>query len=177
MKNVGLLLFVSFVVQVSFGQKSFCGTDRNSKRTKCFEKIDCNQEFLASKGKWSYPVNGIIPVEIHLNTIKNNDVRLIGFVCDTSATVYSVAEGEVVSVVEYDSLFLVIIKNGCHFICYSNLSGVAVKKHSYICSGEKIGNMGLDLDNQYRLDMMLSELKKDLNISEWFAKPSCKNPL
>jgi hypothetical protein len=133
-------------------------------------QTDMDKAFLMLKGTWKYPVDNTLPVETDMQTVFPN---AMSFVSDSSYDVHSVAEGEVVCVTKYDDIFMVVVKQGNYFIGYSNLSKVGVKKYDLLESGQTIGNMGLDLDDKYRLDVQLTNRNTDMDISSWFAKNTC----
>lgn len=122
--------------------------------------------FLASKGKWEYPV---LKCTVEPKNTCFSDNKGISFNSDSSYPVKAVFEGEVVLVNEYDSLFMTVIKYGNYFVGYSNLAKSFVQKGDRIKAGQPVGNMGTTIDDSYNVDMQLSSQKNDdIEIRPWF---------
>jgi septal ring factor EnvC (AmiA/AmiB activator) len=150
------ILFVSFVVQITFGQ------------------VDSNKFFLESKGKWKLPVkNGYI---LERNFHEHSSSMGMNIFCDSSMEVHAVFEGEVILVNEYDSVFIVVVKYADYFIGYSNLESPCVKKGDRIKAGDKIGYTGKNLDEVYGVDISLSKNQEDIDPSAWFTYEVIKTP-
>jgi Peptidase family M23 len=82
------------------------------------------------------------------------------------SSVYSVAEGEVVTVAEIEDMKVVIVVKGKLFVTYSNLKSVLVKKWDKIRIDQMIGYAALDLDNIIpTLDFYLNNTKTAIALS------------
>jgi Peptidase family M23 len=91
------------------------------------------------------------------------------------SSVYSVTEGEVVTVAEVEDMIVLIVAKGKSFVTYSNLKSVSVKKGDKIKVDQMVGYAALDLDEAMpTLDFYLNNTKTTIALSNKNFKPRIK---
>lgn len=109
------------------------------------EDLHLSGDFLRNRGQLPWPVSGTVSmafgVHEYIPGIKHNN---IGVTIDThnGASVKSVFEGEVESILYIGDDQAVMIRHGKYFTTYSNLGTVSVQKGDKVRTGQVIGQVG-----------------------------------
>jgi hypothetical protein len=164
MQKLMPIIFTFLFTNFSFGQKSE------------------NEIFEASKGKWE------MPIKIFYKMFDNEEMKrrtayqfdsTLRILTDSAYDVKAVHKGEIILVHKDDSLRqLVLVKFGNYYVSYYPLQNLSVNKGNYIGSGQIIGSLSKDLDDNFNLEIHLSKKYDELcakNWINWKTKPKNKN--
>ncbi len=89
---------------------------------------------------------------------------------DSAMNAYSIASGIVTSVFDVDSVWAVFVRNGHHFMAYSNLNTVFVNRDDTLRAGQLIGQVkAKGYDNLYELEFVLMYDKRFIDPYPWFS--------
>ena len=130
--------------------------------------------FASNKGKLPMPITGSYTVVGHYGTytvpgLKNVTLENKGIDIRGAAgcQARSVFEGEVSSVFQYGTTYIVMVRHGSYISVYSGLSSVAVAKGNKVTQGQALGKVGTDADGHYTLQFQLRKESARLNPEQW----------
>lgn len=133
--------------------------------------IQLSNVFIENKGKFPSPVEGVIISQFGLHSdpvqksvkVKNNGVTMRA----SSTRVRSIFDGEVVKVFFFQGLNnSVMIRHGHYLSVYTNLVNLDVKAGDKVSSGERIGFLSSDTNNN-NFHFELWQETTPLNPEEW----------
>lgn len=79
----------------------------------------------------------------------------------------SVFGGEVSSVFQYGTSYIVMVRHGSYISVYSGLSSVSVSKGSTVTTKQSLGKVAADADGHYTLHFQLRKGSARLNPEQW----------
>jgi hypothetical protein len=134
--------------------------------------------FRASKGTWSFPVSNILSIDTMMTDcygIPANSPYLT-LKSTHPEDIKAIQSGLVQSVIDKESLHLVILKAGEYFLVYNNISNPVVKEGDLVKQGSVIGKlMKRDTEENYEVTLMLLKGVDYININRWFNWEAAHN--
>ncbi len=111
----------------------------------------------------------VIVPESPSKTLRNLPIKSTRFASDQSLPVKSVSDGKVVSVFDIEgSNNVVLVRTGSHYIYYSNITNLTVKKGDRVSTAQVIGSVDKG-DETYELDFGIYFGKMELESSQYLA--------
>ena len=130
--------------------------------------------FAAAKGKLPLPITGSATIVGHYGTytvagLKNVTLENKGIDIRGSAgcQARAVFQGEVSSVFQYATTYIVMLRHGSYISVYSGLSSVSVSKGDKVSQNQALGKVGTDADGHYTLQFQLRKESARLNPEQW----------
>lgn len=130
--------------------------------------------FTNNKGKLPMPVTGSYTIVGHYGTytveglknvtLENKGIDIRG---TAGCQARSVFEGEVSSVFQYGTTYIVMVRHGSYISVYSGLSSVSVVKGTKVSQNQTLGKIGTDADGHYTLQFQLRKESLRLNPEQW----------
>jgi len=152
-------------------------TESSSEMVMTKEEKALSSNFASNQGKLPWPVAKCAKIrdfgtyphpDVPSVTMQNNGIDLA---TEAGATVRSVFQGEVTSVLDYVGTKIVIIKHGEYMTVYQNLGSVSVKKGDKVSTKQAIGTVARNTSsNTYELHFELWKNTSHLNPSNWLAR-------
>ncbi|MEI7735302.1 MAG: peptidoglycan DD-metalloendopeptidase family protein [Ferruginibacter sp.] len=138
------------------------------------ENITVNTNFISSKGTLPWPVDKGYPL-LHFgkNQLPSGTILVtdgITVATDIGASVKSIFDGTVSSVVYVDEMQVVIIQHGKYFSAYSNLNNVSVQKGQSVKTGQVIGKAASNLDGVGAVDFYINDEKSKFDPEKWLRR-------
>lgn len=137
------------------------------------EARELSNNFLGNRGRLPWPVaNGYITqgFGMYLNQGIRSESTGIDIKANPGASVRTVFQGEVVSILDISGTYLVIIRHGEYFTAYSNLHTVSVSKGEKVATKQSIGTVATDAATGLSsVHFDLTRGKEYVNPKEWLA--------
>ena len=138
------------------------------------ENITVNTNFISSKGTLPWPVDKGYPL-LHFgkNQLPSGTILVtdgITVATEIGASVKSIFDGTVSSVVYVDEMQVVIIQHGKYFSAYSNLNNVSVQKGQSVKTGQVIGKAASNLDGVGAVDFYINDEKSKFDPEKWLRR-------
>ena len=138
------------------------------------ENITVNTNFISSKGSLPWPVDKGYPL-LHFgsNQLPSGTILVtdgITVATEIGASVKSIFDGTVSSVVYEDEMQVVIIQHGKYFSAYSNLNNVSVQKGQFVKMGQVIGKAASNLDGVGAVDFYINDEKSKFDPEKWLRR-------
>ena len=138
------------------------------------ENITVNTNFISSKGSLPWPVDKGYPL-LHFgsNQLPSGTILVtdgITVATEIGASVKSIFDGTVSSVVYVDEMQVVIIQHGKYFSAYSNLNNVSVQKGQFVKMGQVIGKAASNLDGVGAVDFYINDEKSKFDPEKWLRR-------
>ena len=138
------------------------------------ENITVNTNFISSKGTLPWPVDKGYPL-LHFgkNQLPSGTILVtdgITVATEIGASVKSIFDGTVSSVVYVDEMQVVIIQHGKYFSAYSNLNNVSVQKGQFVKMGQVIGKAASNLDGVGAVDFYINDEKSKFDPEKWLRR-------
>jgi len=152
-------------------------TDSGTKIEK-FRYSDSNDKlsssFTANKGRLPMPVTGGFNITRHFGrynvqglrnvTLNSRGIDIRG---QQGAMARAIFDGEVSSIFQYGSSYIVMLRHGSYISVYSGLRSVSVRKGQKVKTKESLGVIGADPDGHYTLHFQLRRESNLLNPEHW----------
>lgn len=139
------------------------------------EGLTQSLNFENGRGRLPWPADaGFVAVHFGVYQIPGTNLRGnsdgIDISMNVGATIKSVADGEVSTVVDLDNQ-TVVVRHGKYFTTYSNLSSVSVSKGQHVKAGTVIGRVAAGNDGEGLLTFMVTNDKgTNLNPELWLRR-------
>ncbi len=133
-----------------------------------------SSDFMSNKGRLPMPITGSYSIVGHYGTynvegLKNVtlDNKGIDIRGTEGCMARSVFGGEVSSVFQYGTSYIVMVRHGSYISVYSGLSSVSVSKGSTVTTKQSLGKVAADADGHYTLHFQLRKGSARLNPEQW----------
>ncbi|MBQ0142105.1 MAG: peptidoglycan DD-metalloendopeptidase family protein [Prevotellaceae bacterium] len=133
-----------------------------------------SSSFTANKGHLPMPITGSYVIAKHYGTytvpglkavtLDNKGIDIKGH---DGAMARAVFDGEVSSVFQYGSSYIVMLRHGSYISVYSGLSSVAVSKGQTVTTRQSLGRVGRNSDGNIILHFQLRKESARLNPEQW----------
>ncbi|MCM1312507.1 MAG: peptidoglycan DD-metalloendopeptidase family protein [Bacteroides sp.] len=133
-----------------------------------------SSNFASNKGKLPMPVTGSYSVVGHYGKytvsglrnvqLDNKGIDIRG---QQGAAARAIFDGEVSSVFQYGTSYIVMLRHGSYISVYSGLSSVSVKKGQKVSTRQTLGNVGKDANGNTVLHFQLRKESTRLNPEQW----------
>jgi murein hydrolase activator len=138
------------------------------------ENIALNTNFVNNRGALPWPVDkGYILMHYGPNVLPSGTTLVtsgLTIATDIGATVKTVFDGTVSSIIYVDEMQVVTIQHGKYFSTYSNLSSVSVQKGQAVQRGQAIGRTAANLDGVGAVDFYISDEKNQHDPEKWLRR-------
>ncbi len=132
------------------------------------EAAKLSADFVSNRGKLPWPVaNGVVTEYMGVKKIGNVTVDVAGWTIKTNpgASVRSIFDGKVTTVIDIAGSTVVIIQHGEYFTAYKNLSSVNVSKGQKVTTKQSIGTA----DGQAEIEFHIYKSKDEQDPKYWLA--------
>lgn len=132
------------------------------------EAAKLSADFVGNRGRLPWPVaNGVVTEYMGVKKIGNVTVDVNGWTIKTNpgASVRSVFDGTITTVIDIVGATVVIIQHGEYFTAYKNLGSVSVKKGQKISTKQSIGTA----DGQAEIEFHIYKSKDEQDPKFWLA--------
>ena len=153
-------------------------TASSGTRIEKYKYSDANDKlsgsFTANKGRLPMPITGGYNVVRHFGmynvqglrnvTLNSKGIDIRG---QQGAMARAIFDGEVSSIFQYGSSYIVMLRHGSYISVYSGLKSVSVRKGQKVKTRDNLGVIGTDPDGHYTLHFQLRRESTLLNPEHW----------
>ncbi|MCD8237539.1 MAG: peptidoglycan DD-metalloendopeptidase family protein [Prevotellaceae bacterium] len=136
--------------------------------------VRLSSSFTNNKGKLPMPITGSYSIVGHygkytVSGLKNVqlDNKGIDIRGQQGAAARAIFDGEVSSVFQYGTSYIVMLRHGSYISVYSGLSSVNVKKGQKVSTKQTLGSIGKDANGNTVLHFQLRKESTRLNPEQW----------
>lgn len=136
--------------------------------------VRLSSSFANNKGKLPMPITGSYSVVGHYGKytvsglrnvqLDNKGIDIRG---QQGAAARAIFDGEVSSVFQYGTSYIIMLRHGSYISVYSGLSSVNVKKGQKVSTKQTLGNIGKDANGNTVLHFQLRKESTRLNPEQW----------
>ena len=133
-----------------------------------------SSSFTANKGRLPMPITGGFNITRHFGmynvqglrnvTLNSKGIDIRG---QQGAMARAIFDGEVSSIFQYGSTYIVMLRHGSYISVYSGLKSVSVRKGQKVKTKDSLGVIGTDPDGHYTLHFQLRRESTLLNPEHW----------
>jgi len=133
-----------------------------------------SKDFAANKGRLPVPITGPYNVIGHYGrytvaglshvTLDNKGIDIRG---QAGAQARAVFQGTVSQIFQFSGRYIVMLRHGHYISVYSGLTSVSVSKGQQVSTGQSLGSVGNDENQQVVLHFQLREESRRLNPEQW----------
>ena len=133
-----------------------------------------SSSFTANKGRLPMPITGGFNITRHFGmynvqglrnvTLNSKGIDIRG---QQGAMARAIFDGEVSSIFQYGSTYIVMLRHGSYISVYSGLKSVSVRKGQKVKTKDSLGVIGADPDDHYTLHFQLRRESTLLNPEHW----------
>ena len=133
-----------------------------------------SSSFTANKGRLPMPITGGFNITCHFGmynvqglrnvTLNSKGIDIRG---QQGAMARAIFDGEVSSIFQYGSTYIVMLRHGSYISVYSGLKSVSVRKGQKVKTKDTLGVIGTDPDEHYTLHFQLRRESTLLNPEHW----------
>ena len=133
-----------------------------------------SSSFTANKGRLPMPITGGFNITRHFGmynvqglrnvTLNSKGIDIRG---QQGAMARAIFDGEVSSIFQYGSTYIVMLRHGSYISVYSGLKSVSVRKGQKVKTKDTLGVIGADPDEHYTLHFQLRRESTLLNPEHW----------
>ena len=153
-------------------------TASSGTRIEKYKYSDANDKlsgsFTANKGRLPMPITGGYNVVRHFGmynvqglrnvTLNSKGIDIRG---QQGAMARAIFDGEVSSIFQYGSSYIIMLRHGSYISVYSGLKSVSVRKGQKVKTRDNLGVIGTDPDGHYTLHFQLRRESTLLNPEHW----------
>ncbi len=147
-------------------------------RIEKYKYSDSNEKlsssFTANKGRLPMPITGGYNIVRHFGmynvqglrnvTLNSKGIDIRG---QQGAMARAIFDGDVSSIFQYGSTYIVMLRHGSYISVYSGLKNVSVHKGQKVKTRDTLGSVGTDPDGHYTLHFQLRRESTLLNPEHW----------
>ena len=133
-----------------------------------------SSSFTANKGRLPMPITGGFNITRHFGmynvqglrnvTLNSKGIDIRG---QQGAMARAIFDGEVSSIFQYGSTYIVMLRHGSYISVYSGLKSISVRKGQKVKTKDSLGVIGADPDGHYTLHFQLRRESTLLNPEHW----------
>lgn len=133
-----------------------------------------SKDFASNKGRLPMPITGPYSVIGHYGrynvaglshvTLDNKGIDIRG---QAGAQARAVFQGTVSQIFQFSGRYIVMLRHGHYISVYSGLTSVSVSKGQQVVTGQALGSVGKDENQQVVLHFQLREESQRLNPEQW----------
>jgi len=138
------------------------------------ENTKLSSNFTSNKGRLPMPVTGGYNIVRHFGNYNVQGLRNvtlnskgIDIRAQRGANARAIFDGEVSSIFQYGSVYIVMLRHGSYISVYSGLKSVSVRKGQKVKTRDTLGSIGTDADGHYTLHFQLRKESTLLNPEHW----------
>jgi len=138
------------------------------------ENTKLSSNFTSNKGRLPIPVTGGYNIVRHFGRYNVQGLRNvtlnskgIDIRVQRGSSARAVFDGEVSSIFQYGSVYIVMLRHGNYISVYSGMKSVSVRKGQKVKTRDTLGAIGADSDGNYTLHFQLRRESTLLNPEHW----------